>query len=84
MYHLAVLNIKGGQGGKALIGTIKADEQDLRAWERRGHVCVCVSQCKGYSQSPEVEARSCPAQNAVYVRVSLCVRMCVEGDREGE
>lgn len=43
MYHLAVLNIKGGQGGKALIGTIKADEQDLRAWERRG--CVCVSVC---------------------------------------
>ncbi len=74
MYHLAVLNIKGGQGDKALIGTIKADEQDLRAWERRG--CVCHS-AANTSQNPEVEARSFPVQNAMSVCVCVCVCVCV-------
>lgn len=46
MYHLAMLNIKGGQGGKALIETIKDDEQDLRAWERSVCLCVCVTDSK--------------------------------------
>lgn len=74
MYHLAVLNIKGGQGGKALIGTIKADEQDLRAWERS--VCVCHS-----ARDTAKTLKWKPGAARPKMR-SVCV--CVVGEWEGE